>query len=260
MSAPTPAVAPAGRTGHLTSPFVALLGYTVRACVPPRRRSVLALPALGAVLFGLIARAASGTPADNFATASTEGIFSLVLPLCCLVLGDAVLGAEARSGTLALTWLSPVPFRTIVAARRLGGWLIALATLVPAGVVACIVAGQPNAVAAMAIALAAGSAAYVAIFVMIGAVARRAAVWSIAFVILVERLVGTALASVAQISPMWLARTTFDRLAELETYFRYRSGMPHGWSAVSRLGLLTAVALLLAAWRLRRIVLAGPAD
>jgi ABC-type transport system involved in multi-copper enzyme maturation permease subunit len=260
MSAPAPTTAPTGRTGRLTSPFVALLGYTLRACVPPNRRSLLVLPALGAVLFGLIARAATGTPADNFATASAEGIFSLVLPLCCLVLGDAVLGAEARSGTLALTWLSPVPFRTIVVARWLGGWSIALVALVPAGVAACVVAGQADAAAAMAIALAAGSAAYVAVFVLIGAVARRAAVWSIAFVILVERLVGTALTSVAQVSPMWLARSTFDRLAELETYVRYRSGIPYGWSAVSRLGLLTAVALVLAAWRLRRIVLAGPAD
>jgi ABC-type transport system involved in multi-copper enzyme maturation permease subunit len=243
---------------RLPAPFVAMLGYTLRACVPRRRRWLLLLPAAGAVLFGLLARVGND-PADSFQVA-TVGIFSLVLPLGCLVLGDAVVGAEVRSGTFSLTWLSPVRFWSIVVARWLGAWSIAVVVLVPAGVVACVAAGQGQAAAAMAVAMAAGSAAYVAVFVLFGAVTRRAAVWSIAFVLLVERLVGTALSSIAQLSPMWLARTTFDGLVFIGDYQRVRSGVPYGWSAVARLVAVTAVALVVAGRRVGRLRLAGAED
>ena len=42
--------------------------------------------------------------------------------LTCLVLGDAILGAEVRSGVFAFTWLSPVSYRTIVAGRSSMRW------------------------------------------------------------------------------------------------------------------------------------------
>jgi hypothetical protein len=243
----------------MTAPFTAMLGYTVRACVPRRRRWMLVLPAAGAVLFGLLANIADGDSASNFGAASA-GIFSLVLPLGCLVLGDAVLGAEVRSGTLALTWLSPVPFRSIVLARWLGGWLMAATVLAPAGALACVVAGQAHAAPAMALASALGSAAYVAVFVLLGAVTRRAAVWSIAFVLLGERLVGTALASVAQVSPMWLSRTTFDGLTTIGEYQIVRRSLPYGWPAGARLAAITLVALLVAGRRLGRMRLTGAED
>ena len=52
-----------------------------------------------------------------------QGLFGLVVPLTCLVIGDAVLGADLRAGTFAFTWLSPVRFHTIAIARWLGGWV-----------------------------------------------------------------------------------------------------------------------------------------
>jgi hypothetical protein len=241
------------------SPFLAMLDYTIRACVPSRRRSLLVLPAAAAVLFGLLATVGPGDAPENLAQVAGLGIFSLVLPLACLVLGDAVLGAEVRAGTFALTWMSPVPFRSIVLARWLGGWLVALPTLVPAGVVACMVAGVPQAAPAMALALVTGAAGYVALFLLLGVVTRRAAVWSIAVVILVERLVGTAISGVAQFSPMWLARGVFADLGVAQEPL-VRSGIPEGWPAVGRLGLVSAVALGLATWQMRRIKLSGSED
>ena len=52
-------------------------------------------------------------------------------------------------------------------------------------------------------AAAVGSVAYVAVFIAIGCFTRRTAVWSLAFVFLVERLLGAALTGIAQLSPTW---------------------------------------------------------
>ena len=143
-----------------------------------------------------------------------QGLFGLVLPLTCLVIGDAVLGADLRAGTFAFTWLSPVRFPTIVMGRWLGGWLVALVTLVPALVLATVVAGVPEGAGPMAIAAAAGSAAYIGLFVMLGAMARRSAVWALAVVFLGERLLGGVLSGIAQISPMWEAQQVYAGLAD----------------------------------------------
>jgi hypothetical protein len=179
-----PADRPGAKARPLPHPFVALVGYTLRACLPARRWSGILLPCLGAVLFGWLATLEDANPGRAFEDVAELGLFGLVLPLTCLIIGDAVLGADLRAGTFGFTWLSPVPFPVIVVARWFGGWLVALVTLVPALVLATVVADVPGDVmpvqvgdargeielvqepaavgeqrAAMAIAAAAGSAA-----------------------------------------------------------------------------------------------------
>jgi hypothetical protein len=258
VSASAPAVA-AGRPLSARR-FAALVGYVFRACLPARRLAVLALPIAAALACGLIARTVTDEPAgDAFAGIAAVGIFGLAMPLGTLVVGDAVLGAEARSGTLAFTWSTPARFAEIAAARWLGGWVVCLLTLVPASAIAPVLAGTADDAAAMAVATAASSAAHVALFVAVGALTRRAAVWSLAIVLLVERLLGAVLSGIAQLSPSWLGRTTYTGLIggpeDME-----RSGVPDGWGAVSRLGLLTVVFLALATWGLRRMQLTGSRD
>lgn len=107
--------------GSLPGPFTACFVTGVRVCVPPRRWALLLLPVVAAGLFGLLARV-SDSPAARALAETDDGIFGLSLPLACLVVGDAVVGAEVRAGTFALTWLSPTPFPTIVLARWLAGW------------------------------------------------------------------------------------------------------------------------------------------
>ncbi len=244
----------AGRA--LPRPFVAAFGYAVRICVPPKRAALLALPCVGALLFGLLARTVDEpSPALRFNDISGAH-FGLILPLACLVVGDAVLGAEVRAGTFGLTWLSPVRFSTIVLARWSAGWLVAAAALVPAFGLSAAIAGAPEAVGPIALSAVAGTAAYLALFVLIGSAFRRAAWWSLAIVLLGERLLGAVLTGVAQLSPQWLATMVYAGLgpsaADLE-----RAGMPTGGSAVARLALLTVVFLLLAVRRIRRLRLTG---
>ena len=149
-----------------------------------------------------------------------------------LVIGDAVLGAEVRAGTFQFTWLSPAPTWQIVLGRWVGGSLIALVTIVPATALAAVVAGD------------AGrrrrggrrgrrsrALAYVAIFIAIGCITRRTAVWSLAFVFLVERLLGAALTGIAQISPTWESRSIFVSYIDNPPSRLVRTGIPSGAGA-----------------------------
>ena len=240
------------------SPLAAIVRYTMRACVPSQR-GLLLLPIAGALLFGLLSRLSDEAAVTAFARVGGTALHTLILPITCLVIGDALLGAEIRSGVFAFTWLSPVKYSTIAAGRWLGGWLIAAATLAPAAAGAAVVAGAGSSAGAAAVAAIAGAGAYLALFVAIGATFKRPVVWSLVLVILVERLLGAALAGIAQLSPGWLAQAVLVGLTGTSEELG-REGVPSGWAAVGRLALVTLVGLAIATRRLRSLKPASSAD
>lgn len=254
MTTPTSVREPRGRP-----PLVAIVGYTLRSCLPRRRWAAALVPCAAAVVFGLIARGLDGTAADDFAAVAALALFGLILPVTCLIVGDAVLGAEVRSGTLAFTWLSPVPPWQIAVGRWLGGSLVAGGSLAASFAAAAVAAGAPASAGPVAIAGAFGALAYVAVFVAIGCIAQRAAVWSLAFVFLVERLLGAALSGIAQLSPSWEARAAFVELSSGPADL-VREGIPQGTGALVRLAVIAAVALAVASVRLAHLTLHGSAD
>lgn len=231
--------------------LVAMTRYTVAVTVTGARRAVLAAIVAGAVLFGLLGRA-SDTPVDG-ATGVVVGAFlGLMVPLACLVVGDAALGAERRSRAITFTWLSPVPFGQIVVARWMGACLLGAGAMAPAAAVAVSVAGLGTAAWAAALAVGVASLAYIAVFIFIGSTTRRAAVWSLGWVFIVDQLLGAALGGIAQLSPSWLGRQVYVGLADAPVE-SFRDGLPLGWGAVAQLAVITAVALALATWRLGRL-------
>ncbi len=246
-------------TARARPPLLALVGYTLRACLSARRWLAILLPAAASVLFGFLASTVDGTAVDAFASVAATALFGLVLPVTCLVIGDAVLGAEVRSGSFAYTWMAPVPTWQIAVGRWLGGSIPAAGCLAVAFASAAVVAGAPESAAPIAVAAVFGAQAYVAVFIAIGCITKRAAVWSLAFVFLVERLLGAALAGIAQLSPSWEARAAFIGMSDARDDF-FRDGIPHGTDALIRLSLISAVALILASHRLQRLQLTGSAD
>jgi ABC-2 type transport system permease protein len=254
----SPARAPQ-RRGRFDPVLVGVVArYALKSCFPTKRRIGLLLPAAGALLFAVLSQLLPDRAPVALAQVAGPGLFLLVLPVGCLVIGDAVLGSEVRSGTLHFTWLSPASFAALVAGRWLAGLIVAMvAVVVPFGL-AAVVAGVPSAVGPLALAAAMGSAAYIAVFVLLGAMTRRAVVWSLGFVVLIERLLATALSGLAQWSPSWEARAVYARLGPGAYNTLHRSGIPEGGDAIVRLLLIAAVALTIAAFRLGHLRLSGP--
>jgi len=240
--------------------LLAIVIYTWQSCFPPKRWAAILMPCAGALLFGLLARVVQSSPDRAFARIAAEGIFGLVVPIAALVIGDSVLGAEIRAGSFHFTWLSPTPTWQIVLGRWVGGSTVALATIAPSAALAAVVAGSPSSVWPAFAAAAVGSVAYVAVFIAIGCLTRRTAVWSLAFVFLFERLLGAALTGIAQLSPTWESRGIFVGLLEDPPSRLHRDGIPEGGAAVLRLLIITVVLLLIANWRMRHIRLSGAAD
>jgi ABC-2 type transport system permease protein len=251
---------PTGQPSRPRSRFAAILRYTLLSCLPPRRWLVLLLPCAAALLFGLLAHAVDQTADRAFANVAAEGIFGLAMPIAALVVGDAVLGAEIRAGTFHFTWLSPAPVYQIVLGRWIGGSLVVLLTIAPAAALAAVVAASPSSAGAAYVATAVGGVAYVAVFVAIATITKRTAVWSLAFVFLVERLLGAALTGIAQLSPTWESRAIFVGLLDDPPSRLVREGIPSGGSAVARLALITVLSLAIATWRMGRLRLSGAAD
>ena len=242
------------------SAFLAILVYTWRSCFPRKRWMAVLVPCVGALLFGLLARAVDDTAQRAFATVAADGIFGLVVPIAALVIGDSVLGAEVRAGTFHFTWLTPTPAWQIVVGRWVGGSVVALVTIAPSAALAAVVAGSPESAGAAFLAAAVGSVSYIAVFVAIGCLTRRTAVWSLAFVFLVERLLGSALTGVAQLSPTWESRAIFLGYLDDVPIRIVRHGIPSGGAAVVRLGIVAVVALLVAIWRMGHMRLSGASD
>jgi ABC-type transport system involved in multi-copper enzyme maturation permease subunit len=218
------------------------------------------VPCAGALLFGLLSYAIRGSAQRAFSAVAADGIFGLVMPIAALVIGDSVLGAEVRAGTFHFTWLSPTPTWQIVLGRWVGGSLVALVTIAPSAALAAIIAGSPESAVPAFVAAVVGSAAYVGVFVAIASLTRRTAVWSLAFVFLVERLLGTALTGIAQLSPTWESRALFLGYLNDVPSRIVRNGIPQGGAAVVRLSIVTIVVLGIAIWRMSHMRWAGASD
>ncbi|HTK16938.1 MAG TPA: ABC transporter permease subunit [Acidimicrobiia bacterium] len=239
---------------------MAILVYTLRSCFPRKRWLAVLVPCAGALLFGLLSYAIRGSAQHAFSAVAADGIYGLVMPIAALVIGDSVLGAEVRAGTFHFTWLSPTPTWQIVLGRWVGGSLVALVTIAPSAALAALIAGSPESAVPAFVAAAIGSAAYVGVFIAIASLTRRTAVWSLAFVFLVERLLGTALTGIAQLSPTWESRALFLGYLDDVPSRIVRDGIPQGGAAAVRLSIVTIVVLGIAIWRMAHMRWAGASD
>jgi ABC-2 type transport system permease protein len=150
-----------------------------------------ALPALVALPMG----AGSGGVDDavgDFIDLFEGLILGVLLPIVALVVGTGIFGAEVEDGTITYVLGKPVPRWRIVLTRIVVAGLSTAAVLVPAtllaGVVALRTVNVSGILPPLAAAVAVGGFLYCALFVALSLTTRRALVAGLAYVVIWEGL------------------------------------------------------------------------
>lgn len=189
-----------------------IVRLTLREVLSQRRTALMllgsGLPVLIAALFALNADGLDPTP-EEFTAKVLLGrlVVNAVLPLVALVFGTAVLGSEFDDGTAVYLLSKPISRARIIFSKLLVAWVATMLLVVPAAVVAGLIAleGEDNdgIVPAFAVALLAGSLAYAAFFVLLSVLTSRALIVGLLYAFIWEGVVtnlldGTRLLSIRE--------------------------------------------------------------
>lgn len=194
----------------MNSPFEPTVArLTVRQLLARRRLvGVIAIALLPVILSAIVKVKA---PADQVAPSFVSTIFltlivKTLLPLTALVLGTGVFGAEIDDGTAVYLLAKPIARWRIVLTKLLVASVATALVTVPSTAISGLIALGGDAsglILPFAVAVAAGSLLYCAVFVAISLRTRRALIVGLLYVILWEGLLsglfaGTRLLSIQQ--------------------------------------------------------------
>jgi ABC-2 type transport system permease protein len=189
-----------------------IIWLTIRQ-VLGRRRSILMLVGAGLpILIAFLYAANNGSDDISPERFTTTGLMShlvtsSILPIVALVFGTAVLGAEIEEGTAVYLLSKPISRAQIILSKLLVAWLSTFVIVVPAAVLAAVVALEgtdPDGIsAAFAVALTVGALAYSAFFVLLSVLTSRALIVGLLYVFIWEGVVtnlfsGTRLLSIRE--------------------------------------------------------------
>ncbi len=202
-------------------PAVALFTGSVRLLLQGRRTIALAALQLAPAILFLLG--SSGRTEDaalrTFVDITLGAYFALVLPIVAIVIASAALGAERRDQTLSVIVLRPIPRSAIATTKVLASWAVS-AVLGAIGVVALALAlaAGPGFDATIVIGLATGmvisTGAYSALIVPLGFITDRAVIFALAYLLVFENGVVTALPGLSVLSPSRLGIRTLGLVAE----------------------------------------------
>lgn len=175
---------------------LAISRVSFRQLVGRRRLVGLALLALAPVGIYLLAAQDSGAAnrVEVYAGISTGLVFQIVAPVAAISMAATALGGERRDGTLSFLLLKPVPRWVVVAAKMLAAWM---ASFVLAGASAgaitvayAFAADDWSTLFPILVGIGISTAAYVAVFVPLGYVIRRAVIVGLVYVFVWESIAG----------------------------------------------------------------------
>ena len=258
MTAPVP---PQTRR-HVSSLRAAALTYRVlvRQVLTPGK--IVALGALGVLmmlvgwLVGLSAeaeRSVAGLLRDGAGYADGFGLI-IIVPIVALVFGSSVLGETREDGTLVYLWLRPMGRAPVVAGAAAAAATAALPlTVIPTAAGAWLaaggVAGSADLALAAAAAAALGTAAYSALFVLLGLLVKKPIIWGIGYVLLWEGLAVGLGEFAARLSLRGYTRSVLSQVGGIDYGFDAHTTT----TALVVLAAVSVVGLALAAIRLNRL-------
>jgi ABC-2 type transport system permease protein len=226
---------------------------TARALLGRRRFAVL-LP-LPVLLVGLTALAHGLQPDPvEWGRPIVAGLgFGVVLPMVALIVGTAVLGAEIDDGTIVQVLATPLARRDIVLAKlAVAAGITTAASAVPMFVVGLIIQSTRFGLG-LALAAAAGSVAYTAVFLALSLLTRRPVFVGLLYVLIWEGLLGNLLAGSRLLSIQQYALTIAAKAGD-SSLLPTRVSLP---VAVVMSAVFLVAGTVLAIERLRSFTLTG---
>lgn len=242
---------------------MSLLAMSLRSVLRVRRLlAVSALPlAIGLVAVLLGVTAGDADRSGGYATLAGE-LLPLILGIVALVLGVNAFGDDRDERTLGLLLATTLPRWQIVLAKYAAAASVTWAACLPA-VLGCLVlvpaTDLPLGTAAWSLLLgsALGAAAYVALFVLLSLLLRRAVLVGLAYLVLWEGLLAGTTVTFRNLSVGgFVSRVLgapFDQLP-------FRTSDTSVAGAAAALVVVSAVAVAGAAWRLSRSSVRASAD
>ncbi|GMR02517.1 MAG: hypothetical protein BMS9Abin20_0855 [Acidimicrobiia bacterium] len=188
-------------------PLTALFAMSLRQALPLRRTIMLALIQLapvGIYLFSTTNRT-SEAAFDALIEIGTATLFALTVPVVAIVIGASAFGVERRDQTLSFVVLRPIS-RTALASIKttaavVGAFGINLIGAVALGAAHSVRYGDPIIIAGLVVGVFIATAVYVSVMVPLGFLTDRGVIIGLAYLLVFENGVTTALPALATLSP-----------------------------------------------------------
>ena len=159
------------------------------------------LPSLLVLLIRLIGEGEVAFHGEFIEVIIDAMIIGGIMPIVTMALATAAFGNELEDKTLYFLVLKPVSRVSIVVAKLAATLVVSLPLVVASGVVAsALVGAEARDLGTLTIALAAGVAAYAAIFTFAGLLTPRALAYGLVYVLVWEGLLSTILSGIRYLS------------------------------------------------------------
>jgi ABC-2 type transport system permease protein len=230
--------------------------FTVGQLLAGRRLLVIGLLAAVPLIVPALIVAGSGRDPDGFTLDLFRAlVLPVLLPVVALTFSTTTLGAEVRDGTVVNLVLKPIPRPGIVIAKYLAAVLATLLVLVPAEVVAHVLAargsGSTTLLSGMLAATVVGTLTYCAVGVLLSLLIGRALLVGLAYALLWEGALVSVAPSASSMSVRGYAEGVLAAVvARSGLDFTTRLGP---LSATLLAAVVTLLALVLAVRRLERM-------
>lgn len=183
----------------------AIFTLTLRELAGQKRIILMLLLAAVPVLLAMVYTLGDRQHPQDFTANMMESVVvTVVLPLICLVLGTSAIGSEIDEGTAVYILAKPVRRLHIIIAKFVAAGLVSAALVVTSTALAATIAlsgesaeGIP---AGFTLAVAFGSFAYCAVFILLSIVTSRALLFGLGYVFIWEGLVTNLFGAMSYVS------------------------------------------------------------
>jgi len=185
--------------------------------------------------------------------------FPILLPITTMILATAAIGNEIEDRTLPYLTLKPLSRFRIVVEKWLGSIWVAIPAILIGLLVTCLVlfrdqsSDYQRVIVAALVASAVGICAYCGVFLLISLVIQRALLAGIIYTFVIENILGRYLKGLRVVSIQYYVKSIYERVQDdPEALSKHAAALS---TAIIVLVAATAVSLVLATWRLRRMSL-----